>query len=97
MSPLHLCVETVSSISLGAQSSLSVSRVLTQGLLGGGISCTVDGGWLAWSPGPSAHFPIGSQASLIRAEDNGGVCALKILGTLYLCEQGLLLSSAQRA
>lgn len=57
----------------------------------------MDVGLAVCSPGPPAHFPRGIQASLIRVENSGGMCALKVQGILYLCEQGLLLSSAQRA
>lgn len=73
MSPLCLCVGTVSSISPGtAVLPLFLSRVLSPGLLWGRVSCTVDGGQAVCSPGPAAHFPIGSQASLmVRGRQRG--------------------------
>lgn len=90
MSPLCLCVETLASAWV-LQSALSLPRALTQDVLGcwrgvGGerVSCAVNGEWVVCSSGPSEHFPIGNQASLIRAEDRGGVGGLKVLGP-FIC------------
>lgn len=74
----------------------SLSKVLTQGLPGRRVSCEVGGRQVACSPGPSTHFPIRSQASLMRAEDSRGVCGLEVWGILCLHGHSLLLSSAQR-
>lgn len=71
MTPFFLCVETVPSISLGISVFSLSLKIHTQDLLGGVVSCAIHGGWAACSPDPSTHYPIGSQASLISAEDMG--------------------------
>lgn len=54
-------------------------------------------GWQYVAQAPQPTSPGESKHHWIRVENSRGMCALKVQGILYLCEQGLLLSLAQRA